>query len=560
MQACDPCRRRKVKCDRAKPCLKCQVGLLTCTYHDNVKRQVTNRRIPAAGRSPASVRSPSITQDDARSVQQVNEDIGRQSEVSSGTSTATCASLPRHGHNIARSASPAAGSNLSGRRRISSRLLRLHVKLFLKWIYPLWPIVRPEETLAACSNVDSLSPRRYCFLVALCAATNTQLNLAPPSSVFESADSDDEDATDTADFYPPSARDYLLREAVSVRKTLDIASDADVDTMLTSCFLFSAYANQERHKEAWFYLSQAVSFAVSLRLHEESTYTSLDPVEAEMKRRLFYMTFIFERAYSLHLKCPVVLHSTIEKPTITFDDDPAPIEAFLGILSIFEALPPDLYNWLCIPRSEMQHQAGSVPVCYWSLSNTVLAPDGALEPQLINIWVTQQWLRGFLWQTAFRLRLPDTVFMAASLPLETPLSAAKSVMASLATASPRSLEIHGVGMERKLFDLGTYILDFTESLPMSITRVASSNPKELLWGILISLSKIRGATSFLLPSLLERSKKLLAVESPWQPGLSVPQDAGDEQEIYEIPDEINYGFAGHDDVTYTGNSQVGWIL
>lgn len=295
MQSCDNCRRRKVKCDRTQPCLKCRVGLLTCTYHDNVKRQVTNLRIPAAGRSPASVRSFSITQDDARSVLQAVEDVGGQSEVSSGHGS--CASLPRHGHSMARSASPTARLKSADRSpRVSSRLLRLHVKLFLKWIFPLWPIVRPEETLAACSNVDLLSPERYCFLVALCAATNTQLNLAPPSSVFDSADTDDQDATDTGDFYPPSARDYLLREAVSVRKTLDIASDPDVDTMLTSCFLFSAYANQERHKEAWFYLSQAVSFAVSLRLHDESTYTSLDPQEAEMKRRIFYMIFIFERS------------------------------------------------------------------------------------------------------------------------------------------------------------------------------------------------------------------------------------------------------------------------
>ncbi|KIW52499.1 hypothetical protein PV05_08131 [Exophiala xenobiotica] len=559
MQSCDTCRRRKIKCDRTQPCLKCRVGLLTCTYHDNIKRQVTNLRIPAAGRPPASVRSSPITQDDARSVQQAVEDVSGQSEVSSGTGS--CTSLPRHGHSIARSASPTARLKSADRSsRVSSRLLRLHIKLFLKWIFPLWPIVRPQETLAACSNVELLSQERYCFLVALCAATNTQLNLAPPSSVFDSADTDDQDTIDTGDFYPPSARDYLLREAVSVQKTLDIASSHDIDTMLTSCFLFSAYANQERHKEAWFYLSQAVSFAVSLRLHDESTYTSLDPQEAELKRRIFYLTFIFERAYSLHLKCPVVLHSTIQKPTTTFDDDPAPIDAFLGILSVFEALPPDLYNWLCIPRSEMQHQAGSVPVCYWSLSNTVLSPNGALEPQLVNIWITQQWLRSFLWHTAFRLRLPDTVFMAASLPLETPLSAAKSVMETLATVSPRSLEIHGVGMERKLFDLGTYILDFTECLPLPITRVASSNPKELLWGILISLSKIRGATSFLLPSLLERSKKLLAVESPWQPGLSVPETTGEEREIHEITDEIYNGFAGHEEVTYMGDSHVGWIL
>ena len=97
-------------------------------------------------------------------------------------------------------------------------------------------------------------------------------------------------------------------------------------------------------------------------------------------------------------------------------------------------------------------------------------------------------------------------------------------------------------MERKLFDLGTYILDFTEGLPLSMTRVASLNPKELLWGILLSLSKIRGATSFLMPSLLERSKKLLAIESAWQPSLSVPESTGDQHEAHEVTDQLYDAF------------------
>ena len=168
MQACDACRRRKVKCDRTHPCLKCRVGLLRCTYHDNVKRQVTNVRIPANTRSPTSARSSSVRQDEAESVLQVIEDIRGQSEESSGN--ASFANPPRQRHSTARSVSPRDRLHSSQKSpRISSRMLRLHVKLFLKWMFPLWPIVRPDETLAACADVEALSAERYCFLLALCA-------------------------------------------------------------------------------------------------------------------------------------------------------------------------------------------------------------------------------------------------------------------------------------------------------------------------------------------------------------------------------------------------------
>lgn len=59
-------------------------------------------------------------------------------------------------------------------------------------------------------------------------------------------------------------------------------------------------------------------------------------------------------------------------------------------------------------------------------------------------------------------------------------------------------------------DLGTYILD-------SILRrstAAGVNPKELLWGIFLSLSKMHGTRPCLLPILLGRSKDFLAIESP----------------------------------------------
>jgi hypothetical protein len=71
--------------------------------------------------------------------------------------------------------------------------------------------------------------------------------------------------------------------------------------------------------------------------------------------------------------------------------------------------------------------------------------------------------------------------------------------------------------EQKLFDIGTCVGDVARSLRSSgVLRVADStiDPKELLWGILTSLSNIRGSQSYLFPALLERSGSVLGLETP----------------------------------------------
>lgn len=81
--------------------------------------------------------------------------------------------------------------------------------------------------------------------------------------------------------------------------------------------------------------------------------------------------------------------------------------------------------------------------------------------------------------------------------------------------------------ERKLFDLGTYILDYAAARPNVLDRHVAIclSAKEMLWGLLCSLSKLRGAQSFLLPSLLGRAKDFLTLDRPISQELtSDPED------------------------------------
>jgi hypothetical protein len=70
-------------------------------------------------------------------------------------------------------------------------------------------------------------------------------------------------------------------------------------------------------------------------------------------------------------------------------------------------------------------------------------------------------------------------------------------------------------MEQKLFDLGVSVADVSRSLSTTASHSLAESiiePRELLWGILSTLSRIRGSQSYLFPSLLERSKAVLGFD------------------------------------------------
>jgi hypothetical protein len=152
------------------------------------------------------------------------------------------------------------------------------------------PVFRVEQALLDASDPDNLLPQRYAFLAALCAATHIQLRLDGPDIPY-----------DSDGFSPGSARESLmsgealLAEALRARNEYDLIEYPDIENLLTSFFLFSAYGNLDKQDHAWFYLCQALSMAYTLGLHKEDTYLNLDSDVAEEKRRVFWLLFITER-------------------------------------------------------------------------------------------------------------------------------------------------------------------------------------------------------------------------------------------------------------------------
>jgi hypothetical protein len=166
-------------------------------------------------------------------------------------------------------------------QRISPVLLQAHVEIFLKHLYPIIPVFNANEVTADCENPEILPPRRYAFLAALCAATHLQLKL---------------DLSDgaTHEEILPSGRS-LIDQAIQTLRDFDPLDEPHIDSLLTFFFLFSAYGNLDQHDHAWHYLSQSISLAFLLKLHQEQTYLEQDAEVAELKRRIYWLLFITER-------------------------------------------------------------------------------------------------------------------------------------------------------------------------------------------------------------------------------------------------------------------------
>lgn len=316
-QACDNCRRRKIKCSRELPCDKCQRLLLSCSYSDVLRRKGPKFRTlyPLAPIHPHSFPSEPAEQQypDKASIagtgaelpdQQFNSPISPDFIISDSQFTSqdfsdTFSHLPppelvSSPGSTDSTVESAFGYNYGyarpQARRLSPQILLAHVNVYLKYLFPIMPVVRGEQLRLDCHAPEQLSARRYAFLASLCAATHIQLKLdgtmpAPDSARLQSI----------GDGHSLMSGEELLSEAVQARRECEILEEVSTESLLTSFFLFASYGNLDRQDHAWFYLCQATSFAFTLGMHRESTYAEYEVEEAEERRRVFWLLFITER-------------------------------------------------------------------------------------------------------------------------------------------------------------------------------------------------------------------------------------------------------------------------
>jgi hypothetical protein len=341
-RACDCCRKRKVRCDGDSPCGPCRKATIRCAYLQAPKKKgpkgLRSARVLHALRkidqsatlTPDGPLSPGILQDGLNqwygSSSSSPIPLSNHSAIDGAMPTSTPAEPLTTGYGYYGPPEPQsyAMPSQTGSRALSidqsmSQLWPTHppqpqsyyapplrpqpavpripnqrflpyVQLFFEHLYFIMPVVDEQIYLDPYmyNSTNYMPPETYAFLCALCAATIVQLDAATAVPQMEPLPS-----------RPTSAAEMFIEECLKVRQEVDYIGNPTTVTVMTSFFIFAYYGNKENSDKAWHYLQESISFIETLEMDDENSMLKLDQLEAQWRRRLYWLLFITERYFDL---------------------------------------------------------------------------------------------------------------------------------------------------------------------------------------------------------------------------------------------------------------------
>ncbi|KAL7266087.1 hypothetical protein RUND412_011381 [Rhizina undulata] len=515
-RACDCCNRRKIRCDRGKPCENCDRAELACTYAAKPRKRGPKgsaaRTIYALRLDQAKETSPECNKCEICDQSSPTYDCAADSTLRIQRSFATA-------FEAGPSACSVGGDPANAfvpHHVLSPTSVKMCGDIFFNNMYPIMPVLHgdsfPEYLVTFQTN-----PETYSLLASLCAITIIQLCSIPGNTTHP-----------RNHLLAPLSR-TLISETLRARKYFDYIETPTVDTTLTSFFLFCCYGNLERHQHAWYYLREAISFMQALGIDNEKSYEDLDPVEGRRRRRVFWLLFISERAYAVQRHRPFTLRKTIALPTTNLDDgsvDPILLN-FVTLAKLFQTFDDQFIAlWNSGPNTPAISHDGSTD----GLSDDWLSglhrqlgssfPEGLVTDiipiQKADILVSQQWLHLIVWQLSVAKGcLSSGEGKEEALRFQFPIKLARSVVAITSRVSLEALEAHGIGMQEKLFDIACSLSDVIKFVPTSAPASSFTiGPRDYLQEFVSLLSSLRCGQSRYLQALVTKTQDILQVNSP----------------------------------------------
>ncbi|KAI9055314.1 hypothetical protein LZ554_000274 [Drepanopeziza brunnea f. sp. 'monogermtubi'] len=468
-RACDACHRRKVKCDGITPCRNCSAAQLSCTYH-----AIPQKKGPKGSR--------------AKVISELRE-TQRQSTLSSkvanrlnGISSPPCSPT----------LAPSPGL-------LTHDMIKRCMDFFFANMYPTIPILHrgrlEQQAVYADQNVDT-----YCLLTSFCAFMLIQPGMGIPGDPLGL------DGLPGANLV---SGNLLVEETLRVRKSYDHLENPTLNSLVTSFFLFGCYFGLDLHNKAWFHVREATTLAHILGMQKEETYQQFDPVESSRRRRLYWLLFVTERAYALQRHRPLSLQATITLPTQA--DDPSDTQAhhlngFIHLVNLFRPFDEGfvaLWNKTrtdCSPAylSALQKQ----------LNDTLPTYLNSTENQTADLRTSQQWLRTMVWQLSIQNGCLSSGNGDPSMTFHYPVDIARDLVGMTSHFSRESMEVHGIGLIEKLFDVACSLTDVLSLLPPNPDPF-QLGPRDYLHDFMTLLSVLRHGDHRFLPLLLAKVNDVL---------------------------------------------------
>lgn len=471
-KACDACHRRKVRCTGEQPCANCAQTNLQCTY-----LAIPQKKGPKGSR--------------AKVISQIRDT--QQHSNPSQSSPFDFNSPPTSPY----SRSPAI---------LSMQTIEVCVDFFFTNMYTTAWILNRGSLLDSVASQLAADPETYCLTASLCAFVMVQ-----PGTNLAVAEGSHYRGRPPQNRYGYAA--MLLDDIVRVRKSIDYTESPSLTCVQTSFFLFSCYFTLERQNVCWFHLREAVTLAQIMGMHEESSYATGDPVENMYKRRTYWLLLVTERAYALERHRPLSIHPTIELPTPQEPHEEEVITGFLYLISLFRCIDDEfmaLWN-----KAKLSCSIAWLAQLQQQLTDALPADLKTTESQAADVRITLHWLRIMVWQLSITNGFLSSTSYHPCMTFKYPIEVAKDLVQDIRNLSMASMEVHGIGLIEKLFDVACTLTDVIACVPLTPPADSVEEaPIECLNAFLNLISQLRGGSSRYLPLLLAKVSEALPNMAP----------------------------------------------
>jgi len=153
------------------------------------------------------------------------------------------------------------------------------VELYYEHIYPIMPLPYLPAVRHIISGPMDASDKNYIY--AMCALTSFHM-------LGQGID------THGALSWEASGR-FFLDECIAVRQEYDFFEDVSLNAVVSSFWLSTSHFEINQSRKSWLYLREALTLAMELGIHDDSTYVGLSPEETLCRQRVFWQLFVTER-------------------------------------------------------------------------------------------------------------------------------------------------------------------------------------------------------------------------------------------------------------------------
>jgi hypothetical protein len=420
-RACTRCKSLQKGCSESRPCRRCVKAGLPCIDDTPPEAAPT----PVENPSPYAAMAPFI-------------------DLPATSPQSWMASTRQDGH-LART------PNLMPEAVLDHCISRFFDKLFVTLPLLTVEYVHYLRKTAHTAEGDAA----YCLLTALCSHV-LLLTEEPTGHILPQLNFDNNLAYGRV----------LLSEAIMVRGTVQKRPiPTTFENVLATFFIYSCESSLSHHSLAFYYLREATTLYLLLKT-DSDTMDGLQPLLAE---RLFWILLVSERAHALRYRRPTTLQITASTPALSNDN---PLAGLQCLAALFVPLNS---SFVALLNQEVQQGIGSAELLSAVEDSIMGAIDHSAtlsDEEKANLRVTQLWLGILCWQVRLRLGLLSEQADSPSSAYQYPLEIARSLTLSIRDLPVESIQIHGVGLTEKLFDISCALIDVLARVPLTDTGLS----------------------------------------------------------------------------------------